>query len=372
MKVGVVGGGQLAQMLALAGIPLGLEFVFLDPKSDTCAARAGEHLQGEYDDKQALGALADRCDVATYDFENVPVSSAEHLERRVPVFPPSQALAASQDRLTEKSLFTRFAIPTPEYQAVDSREQLREATGHLGFPCVLKTRRFGYDGKGQALLKSDADVDAVWEQYDGQSLILERFVEFRRELSVVAVRGADGKMAFYPLTENRHKNGILSNSLAPASAGRVADQAREYARTLMEHFNYVGTYCLELFENEDGLLANEMAPRVHNSGHWTIEGAETSQFENHLRAIMGWPLGSTAPVGYSAMINWIGALPDPAQGLSSPGVHWHDYGKTPRDGRKVGHVTLRAEDLMKLQSMVGSFALALGKQFAAGVETFKR
>lgn len=364
MKVGVVGGGQLGRMMALAGIPLGLEFTFLDPKPDACAGQVGRLIQGNFDSHRTLSRLASACDVATYDFENVPEESARWLEKRIPVFPPSQALAAAQDRLTEKTLFTRLGIPTPEFQAVDSREQLLEAARALGFPCVVKTRRFGYDGKGQRLLEREADVGEAWEALGDHALIVEKFVRFKREVSVIGVRGADGEIRFWALTENRHRSGILATSLAPAHPGKAESQGRQYVQKLLEHFQYVGVLCLELFDLGDRLLANEMAPRVHNSGHWTIEGAETSQFENHLRAILGWPLGSTAAVGCSAMINWIGAIPDPAQGLACETAHWHDYGKTPREGRKVGHVTLRADSLMKLQAQIGQFALVLGRQFA--------
>lgn len=364
MKVGVVGGGQLGRMMALAGYPLGLDFVFLDPKADACAGQVGSLIQGDFDDRSALGRLASECDVATYDFENVPEGSARWLEEHIPVFPPSGALATAQDRLAEKTLFTRLGIPTPQYQTVDSREQLASAAQAIGFPCVLKTRRLGYDGKGQRVLKSDEDLDPAWEALGSQALILEQYVQFKREASVIAVRGADGEIRHYPLVENRHRGGILATSFAPASPGRTEAQGRQYLEQLLEHFSYVGVLCLELFDMGDRVLANEIAPRVHNSGHWTIEGAETSQFENHLRAVVGWPLGSTEAIGCSAMINWIGAMPDPAQALGCDNAHWHDYGKAAREGRKVGHVTLRADDLMRLQALVGRFALVLGQHFA--------
>lgn len=365
MRVGIVGGGQLARMLALAGYPLGLDFVFLDPKADACAGQVGRLIQGDYDDRKALGQLASECDVATYDFENVPQEAARWLEDHVPVFPPAVALQTAQDRLEEKTLFTRLGIPTPQFQTVDSREQLTGAAEALGYPCVLKTRRLGYDGKGQRLLKSADDLEEAWEALGGSALILEQFVEFKREASVIAVRGADGEVRCYPLVENRHRNGILATSFAPASPGQAQELGQRYIGQLLDHFGYVGVLCLELFDLGDRVLANEIAPRVHNSGHWTIDGAETSQFENHLRAILGWPLGATDANGCSAMINWIGAMPEPAQALSCDNVHWHDYGKAAREGRKVGHVTLRADDLMRLQALVGRFALVLGKQFAA-------
>lgn len=364
MRVGVVGGGQLGRMMALAGYPLGLDFVFLDPKPDACAGQVGRLIQGEFDERGALGQLASECDVATYDFENVPEESARWLEDRVPVFPPAAALKTAQDRLEEKTLFTRLGIPTPQYQTVDSREQLQGAAEAIGYPCVLKTRRLGYDGKGQRMLESADDLEEAWEALGGRALILEQFIKFKREASIIAVRGADGEIRHYPLVENRHRSGILATSFAPASPGRTENLGRQYVDQLLQHFEYVGVICLELFDLGDRVLANEIAPRVHNSGHWTIEGAETSQFENHLRAVLGWPLGATDAVGCSAMINWIGAMPDPAQALSCENAHWHDYGKAAREGRKVGHVTLRASDLMRLQALVGRFALVLGQQFA--------
>lgn len=362
MRVGVVGGGQLARMMALAGVPLGLEFTFLDPAADACAGQVGRLITGGYDDRKCLAELAQVCDVVTYDFENVPVESACFLQQRVPVFPPAEALEGSQDRLTEKALMTELGIPVPEHAAVDSREELGDAAQALGYPCILKTRRMGYDGKGQHLLESEADLDTAWDAAGGRPLLLESRVDFKRELSIIAVRGADGELRYYPLSENRHRKGILANTLAPANAGTALGPAQAYARLVMEHLNYVGVFCLELFDLGDRLLVNEMAPRVHNSGHWTIEGAVTSQFQNHLRAIVGWPLGATNAQGCSAMINWIGAMPDPARGLSCSRVHWHDYGKVARPGRKVGHVTLRAEGLLELQSLIGKFALTLGKQ----------
>lgn len=364
MKVGVVGGGQLGRMMGLAGIPLGLEFVFLDPKDDACAARTGRLIQGAFDDRRALGKLADSCDVATYDFENVPVDAARWMEQRVPVFPPADALEASQDRLAEKTVFTKLGIPTPAFRPVDTAGQLREAADELGYPCVVKTRSGGYDGKGQRLLESADDLEEAWQALSGRALIVEQFMRFRREVSVLAVRGADGEIRFWPLTENRHRSGILATSFAPASGDATFERGRQYVQKLLEHFNYVGVLALELFDMGDELLANEMAPRVHNSGHWTIEGAETSQFENHMRAVLGWPLGATDALGCSAMINWIGAMPDAAQALACEKAHWHDYGKAPREGRKVGHVTLRADSLMGLQALVGKFALVLGRHFA--------
>jgi 5-(carboxyamino)imidazole ribonucleotide synthase len=349
-SVGVLGGGQLGRMLALAGYPLGLRFRFLDPSAEACAGQLAEQLVGGYDDITVLERFAEELAVATYEFENVPVETVRTLGEGLSVYPPPAALEVAQDRLSEKRFFRQHGIPTPPFLPVDTREDLSKALRSIGTPAVLKTRRFGYDGKGQVVIDSESEVDAAWEELGGKSLILEGFVRFDRELSVLAARGRDGEMAFYPLVENHHRGGILRLSIAPAP--RVAPEmqaaAEGYARRVMESLDYVGLLAIELFEIGGDLLANEMAPRVHNSGHWTIEGAETSQFENHLRAVLGLPLGSTAPRGYSAMLNIIGDLPDTSKVLSFPGAHLHLYGKEPRPGRKIGHITLTADDAGEL------------------------
>ena len=231
----------------------------------------------------------------------------------------------------------------------------------------------GYDGKGQLVVRDRDSLRQAWNDLGHTPLIVEELVRFKRELSIIAVRSTRGEVGFYPLTENRHKKGILVTSFAPASADKVTDPARKYARKILEALDYCGVLAVEFFDLGEGLMANELAPRVHNSGHWTIEGAVTSQFENHLRAIMGWPLGSTDPVGASAMLNWIGAMPDPSNALSYPNAHWHDYGKKPRAGRKVGHVTINGENMVQLQVELGRFALALGNQLeACGAGAFIR
>lgn len=347
--VGIVGGGQLARMLALAGLPLGLRFVFLDPAPDACAAALGEHVCGAYDDPAALLRFAQRAEVVTYEFENVPVSSVAYLEQRVPVYPGLKALAVACDRLSEKTLFNELDIPTPAFTHVDSLEELERAAARFGFPAVLKTRTLGYDGKGQRVLRGLGDLAPAWAQLGGARLIVEAFVAFERELSVLAARGRDGEVVFWPLVENQHRDGILR-----VSRSRPDDpfetQARQFVRRLLDHLGYVGVLALELFQVNGRLLANEMAPRVHNTGHWTIEGAQTSQFENHLRAILGLPLGDTAALGHAAMVNLIGHAPAPGRALAMPGAHLHLYGKSPRPGRKLGHATLRAgraDDLEK-------------------------
>jgi 5-(carboxyamino)imidazole ribonucleotide synthase len=375
--VGILGGGQLARMLALSGAPLGLRFRVLDTVADACAGQFAPLIVGDYRDEAALAEFAAQVDVATFDFENVPAESALWLSERVPVFPNPRALSIAQDRLAEKTLFRELGIPVPAFADVADRAALDAAIAAIGMPCILKTRRLGYDGKGQFRIKSSADIDAAWDALGAQAatvgLILEAFVRFERELSVVAVRGRDGEFRAWPLTENWHVDGVLSVSLAPArvDAGLVA-QADAHARALAEALDYVGVFALELFCRDGVLLANELAPRVHNSGHWTIEGSETSQFQNHLRAVLGLPLGDTRMLGHACMLNWIGSMPDAAPVLREPGGHWHDYGKEPRAGRKVGHATLRADSPVELAAALGRVGAALGREDivarAAGID----
>jgi 5-(carboxyamino)imidazole ribonucleotide synthase len=333
-------------MLGLAGVPLGLSFRFLDPSPAAPAAAVGHLVVGGLDDLAAAADAAAGATVVTYEWEGVPADTARALARSVDVFPSAQALEVAQDRLVEKEQFRSLGIATAPFRAVDDRASFDTAVADLGLPAVVKTRRGGYDGKGQAGLHTAGDVDAAWEALGGVPLILEGFVPFARELSIVAVRGKDGAIACWPVVENTHELGILRLTRAPAPNLDAALQARAEAciRPLLESLEFVGVCCVELFDLDGELLANEMAPRVHNSGHWTIEGAETSQFENHLRAVLGWPLGSTASRGVSAMVNCIGGMPDHAAVLAVPGAHVHDYAKAPRTGRKVGHVTVVAPD----------------------------
>ena len=365
--VGILGGGQLARILALSGAPLGLRFRILDTVADACAGQFAPLIVGDYRDESALAEFASQVDVATFDFENVPAESAQWLSARIPVFPNPRALGIAQDRLAEKTLFRELGIPVPDFADVADRAALDAAVAAIGTPCILKTRRLGYDGKGQFRIKSPADVDAAWDALGAQAttvgLILEAFVPFERELSVVAVRGRDGEFRAWPLTENWHVDGVLSASLAPARVDAdMAERAFAHARALAEALDYVGVFALELFCRDGVLLANELAPRVHNSGHWTIEGSETSQFQNHLRAVLGLPLGNTRMVGHACMLNWIGAMPDANGVLREPGGHWHDYGKEPRAGRKVGHATLRAETPGELAEVLTRVGKALGRE----------
>jgi 5-(carboxyamino)imidazole ribonucleotide synthase len=368
--VGILGGGQLARMLALSGAPLGLRFLVMDTEADACAGQFAPLLVGDYRDENALAEFASKVDVVTFDFENVPAESAQWLSERVPVFPNPRALAVAQDRLAEKTLFRELGIPVPAFADIATRAALDAAIADIGTHCILKTRRLGYDGKGQFRIKpgtGEATAEAAWRALGAQAetvgLILEAFVPFERELSVVAVRGRNGEFHTWPLTENWHVDGVLSASLAPARVDdALAAKAAAHARALAERLDYVGVFALELFCRNGELLANELAPRVHNSGHWTIEGSETSQFENHLRAVLGLPLGATRMLGCASMLNWIGALPDADAVLGEAGGHWHDYGKSPRPGRKVGHATLRADSPGELAQTLQRIGKALGRE----------
>lgn len=344
MTLGILGGGQLGYMLALAGYPLGLHFRFLDPSPEAPVGRIAQRVTADYTDEAALEKFASGLELVTYEFENVPVEAAKFLAKRVPVYPPPAALEAAQDRLAEKTLFRNLGISTTEFLHIAKPAEFDAAVKQLGLPAVLKTSRMGYDGKGQWILRTAEDVAKAKSELPKVALILERFVPFTRELSVLAVRSRSGETAFYPLVENHHRGGILRLSLAPAPAldARVQRAAEDVARRVLESLKYAGVLAIEFFEHEGRLLANEMAPRVHNSGHWTIEGAVTSQFENHLRAVLGLPLGSTGAAGHCAMVNLIGDLPEPGEVLAVPDTHLHFYGKVPRPGRKLGHVTLRA------------------------------
>jgi 5-(carboxyamino)imidazole ribonucleotide synthase len=329
-------------MLALAGYPLGHRFRFLDPASDSPAGMPAEHLALDYSDTSALEKFATGLDVVTYEFENVPVETARYLENFVPVYPPPIALEKAQDRMIEKSFFCELGIPTPKFTTRFSKEEIEA----IGFPALLKTRRMGYDGKGQRIVISENDLKN--EHLEGT--ILEELISFGRELSILAVRNKSGEIKFYPLVENYHRDGILRLSLV---AGNVSEelqqQAEQYATRVLAALNYMGVLAIEFFETDGRLLANEMAPRVHNSGHWTIEGAETSQFENHLRAVSESPLGSTSPRGVCAMVNLVGELPDVKSILKIEGAHLHLYDKAPRPKRKIGHITFVEKDSDALQ-----------------------
>jgi 5-(carboxyamino)imidazole ribonucleotide synthase len=331
-------------MLALAGIPLGFRFRFLEPTPGCPACDLGEVVRAGYDDREALAAFGRDLRVVTYEFENVPAEALRTLEALAPVVPPSMSLAIGQDRLKEKETFARLGISTADFRAVEDRTGLDAALRAIGLPAVMKTRHLGYDGKGQRVLREASDVEAAWKEMAGVPLLLEAFVKFRRELSVVCVRGARGDVVHYPLSENVHADGILRTTRAPAAgvSDRLKKDAEGIGTAVLEELGHVGVLAVELFDTDGGLLANEIAPRVHNSGHWTQDGAVTSQFENHIRAITGLPLGSPEARGWSVMVNLIGSVPDRARIVGVPGVHLHLYGKEPRPGRKMGHVNLVA------------------------------
>ena len=343
--VGVLGAGQLGRMLALAGYSLGMRFRFLDPASDSPAGLLADHLVYDYSNTSALERFGKGSDVITYEFENVPVETARYLERLAPVYPPPIALEKAQDRFVEKSFFCQLGIPTPMFTTDFESGQMDK----MGFPAVLKTRRMGYDGKGQAIVRSVADLKSELQNGNIDELILEEFISFERELSIIGVRNKTGEMKFYPLVENHHREGILRLSLVTGDVSpKLQKQAEDYCAAVMNALDYVGVLAIEFFEKDGQLLANEMAPRVHNSGHWTIEGAVTSQFENHLRAVFDSPLGSTDSRGACAMVNLIGTLPDVKSILKIDGAYLHVYDKTPRPKRKIGHVTLVEIDMETL------------------------
>jgi len=324
MTVGIVGAGQLGRMLALAGYPLGLDFLCLDPAADAPAGRVAPLLHGAFTDTRLLARLARQCAVITFDWENVSVA----------------ALATGQDRAAEKRLFERLEIPTTRWHAVGSRRELARALATIGVPGVLKTRRLGYDGKGQAVIRTAADAERAWAELGHVPLLYEEWVPFECEVSIIGARSTHGEIAVYPLCGNVHGAGVLRLTRAPYGPPPWQRRATHYLERVLSHFRYSGILTIEFFVRRGRLIANEMAPRVHNSGHWTIEGATTSQFENHLRAILGLPLGSTRARGFSAMVNLIGEQPPRARLLAIPGLHLHDYGKRPRPGRKMGHCTV--------------------------------
>lgn len=351
MKIGVIGGGQLGRMLALAGTPLGMNFAFLDPAPDACAQALGEHIRADYGDQDHLRQMADEVDLVTFEFESVPAETVAFLSQFVPVYPSAEALRIARDRWFEKSLFKELGIPTPAFADVQSQADLDAAAAAIGLPAVLKTRTLGYDGKGQKVLREVADVAGAFAELGSVPCILEGFVPFTGEVSLVAVRARDGETRFYPLVHNTHVGGILELSVA-SSAHPLQALAEDYVGRVLDKLDYVGVLAFEFFEVDGGLKANEIAPRVHNSGHWTIEGAECSQFENHLRAVAGLPLGSTAKVGESAMLNFIGRVPPLEQVVAVADCHLHHYGKAFKAGRKVGHATLRCADRATLDARI--------------------
>ncbi|MCP1621305.1 5-(carboxyamino)imidazole ribonucleotide synthase [Pseudomonas nitroreducens] len=360
MKIGVIGGGQLGRMLSLAGTPLGMNFAFLDPAPDACAQALGEHIRADYSDQDHLRQLADQVDVVTFEFESVPAETVAFLSQFVPVYPNAESLRIARDRWFEKSMFKDLGIPTPAFADVQSQAELDAAVASIGLPAVMKTRTLGYDGKGQKVLRKAEDVTGAFAELGSVPCILEGFVPFTGEVSLVAVRARDGETRFYPLVHNTHENGILRLSVASTDHPLQA-LAEDYVGRVLDKLQYVGVLAFEFFEVDGGLKANEIAPRVHNSGHWTIEGSQCSQFENHVRAIAGLPLGSTAKVGESAMLNFIGEVPPVAEVLNIADCHLHHYGKAFKAGRKVGHATLRSADLATLKARIAEVEALIAK-----------
>ena len=350
MRIGIIGAGQLGQMLGFAARELGHECVYVDPSDAPPAAECGEVIKAAFDDPAALAALAACCDVVSYEFENVSVEALSKINGRIPVYPPPKALLHAQDRLAEKQLFQSLDIPLPAFRRIDSREDLDAAAAAIGLPMVVKTRRFGYDGKGQAVVKSEAELNATWEQLGGSPLIAEAWVQFDYEVSAIGARNAEGDVIHFPLTRNRHVDGILHTSRAPQEDEQLAGLAADYMQRLLTELDYVGVLALELFVTGEQLQANEFAPRVHNSGHWSIEGADPSQFTAHLQAICGQRLTPPKLNGHSGMLNLIGTIPDSARAQNLGTLH--DYGKAPRPGRKLGHITVLASTAEKRDKLL--------------------
>jgi 5-(carboxyamino)imidazole ribonucleotide synthase len=363
-RIGIFGGGQLGRMMAQAALPLNIQCSFFEASQDCPAAAMGRVFSN--DSPSALAQFMDSADVFSLEFENTPLNDVDVLTEHYTIHPPRNALAIAQNRLREKNLFRELDIPVAPFAEVNSLESLQAAVQQLGLPIVLKTATGGYDGKGQFVLRKPEDVSTAWVELGAAgSLIAESFVHFSREVSIIAVRGQNGDVKTWPLAENHHHHGILSHSIVPApNSSDLQQPAEDYITRLLNHLNYVGVLTLELFVTEQGLFANEMAPRVHNSGHWSIEGAECSQFENHIRAVAGLPLGSTAVIQPTVMVNIIGQHPDTAAVLALEGAHLHLYNKTERAGRKLGHITLMPNDSRQLPELCRKLAKILPEPLA--------
>lgn len=340
-RLGIVGGGQLGRMLALAAAPLGVECRFIDPSPDAGARVAADQLVAAYDDRDALAELAAWSDVITFEFENVPAEALAAVAGQAHFAPSPRSLEVSQDRLLEKQLFAELGLGVAPYVAIDSAAELAAAIDRFAGPAILKTRRLGYDGKGQVRIESSGQATRAWDAISAAPAIVEQMVEFRRELSVVVARDAGGRCVVYPPSENVHRDGILFSSSAPAVLDeRELAAATSSAIAIAERLDHVGVLTVELFDLGDALAINELAPRVHNSGHWTQNGCLTSQFENHVRAVVGLPLGDPRPVRQSVMINFVGGMPDPSELLAIPGTALHLYDKSARPGRKLAHANV--------------------------------
>lgn len=359
MKVGILGAGQLAKMMALAAHPMNIQTRCLDPKTEVCASAVTPVQQNDYTDQKAIEQFAKSVDYVTFENENIPAETIDWIAAICPTAPAKQSLLCAQDRILEKSLFDTLGIPTPGYRQIDSLDDLEKAAEQLGLPALLKTRRFGYDGKGQFLIRERAQITTAWETLGKENLILEQFIPFDFEVSQIMVRNRTGEINYYPLVRNEHTNGILRQSHAPYINSALEETAQQYCKKIATHFDYVGILTVEFFVKENQLTANEMAPRVHNSGHWTIEGSETSQFENHIRAICDLPLGSCQSRGQATMFNIIGKEPLASEMLAIEHSHFHSYGKSPEPNRKVGHVTVQTNDTITFSQSVEKMTLYL-------------
>jgi 5-(carboxyamino)imidazole ribonucleotide synthase len=362
--IGIFGGGQLGRMLAQAALPLNLTCRFYEAGGACPAAAIGPVFDSSTPD--GLQQFIESSDVFTLEFENTLLTDADLLIQSKILYPPRVALATAQNRIAEKALFDQLNIPVPAYRQVGSEAELVLAVSALGLPLVLKTATGGYDGKGQFVLRDASQISAAWQTLGPAGvLIAESFVAFEREVSIIAVRGQDGEVRTWPLAENHHHHGILSHSIVPAPNSEVLQPvAQDYVTRLLDHLNYVGVLTLELFVTPQGLLANEMAPRVHNSGHWSIEGAVCSQFENHMRAVAGLPLGSTELIRPCMMVNIIGRHPKREDVLTLSGAHLHFYGKEERAGRKLGHITLMPTNGNTLAALKAELAKILPEPMA--------
>lgn len=358
-NIGVLGGGQLVRMLALAGYPLGMKVLCYEAIADICASQVTTVVQGDYSDEKTLARFLKSVDCVTFETENIPITCAQFVAQHSQLMPGVKALKITQDRLYEKELLNQLNISTTKFAKVNSWQELTAALDTLGFPGILKTRRHGYDGKGQAVIRDLQGAKKSWDELQHQDLIYETFVNFDYEVSLISVSAPSGEVKFYPLITNQHKNGILHVSQVFPEVHSLQQKAEDYARQLIKEFNYIGVMTIEFFVLQDNLIANEIAPRVHNTGHWTIEGATTSQFENHLRAISDLPLGETNARGRVAMVNLIGTEPRIDEVLRIPGAHYHTYGKEPRQGRKLGHITLCETDAAQFDSYLQKILLLL-------------
>ena len=360
--IGILGGGQLARMMALAGYPLGFRFVFFDPSPTACAGDVGELMTAEYHNELALEEFCQKVDLVTLDFENVPVDTLRFVQKKKPVFPSPEVLEIAQDRLMEKQFCHSIEVPTTDFEPINSLSELKFAAKKFDYDAILKTRRMGYDGKGQFRISTANDINQIPDELFAQDLILEKRIPFIREVSVIVARNGLGEVKTWPLCENKHKEGILTTTIVPAKTSELDEVTVKHAIHMAETLKYVGVMVVEFFQTEDQVFVNEMAPRVHNSGHWSIEGAHTSQFENHLRAGLNLPLGSTQMDGMAAMLNWIGAFPEHILSINTPHLYWHVYGKEPRPGRKIGHSTLLAPTAQELHDKIVSLVKELGVQ----------